>query len=447
MTEGCGLRVHLVSLGCPKNLIDSEILLGGLLREGYSPVSSPEQADLILVNTCAFIQEAKEEAVETILELASFKHRGRCRHLVVVGCLPQRYGEELLELMPEVDLFLGSGEIPRVVAHLKALGSGGGRACHLTRADYLLDDQALGIRPAVGPTAYVRVAEGCSNRCAYCAVPLIRGPLRSRPMDSVIHEVKWLVEKGAQEVVLVAQDTSAFGLDRKGRSELPELIEALDQVEGLRWLRLMYVHPARVDERLVKVIAGASKLCPYLDLPVQHIAPRILDEMNRKVGPREIRERISMIRKAMPGVQLRTSIIVGFPGETEQEFRELLAFMEEVRFEWLGAFLYSREEGTPAALLPNQVPRKVARRRLRELMELQRSITRDALERWVGRDIPVLVESVGSRGMVGRAAFQAPDIDGIVRIRKGRALVGSFPMVRVTGVRGYDLEGVLLPLS
>jgi len=440
-------RFHMVSLGCPKNWIDSELVVGSLLQQGYTPVPSPQEAELILVNTCAFIQEAKEEAIQTVLEMAAWKETGRCKHLVVIGCLPQRYGRELLELMPEVDLFVGSGEIPRLLGHLSSIEAGGARSCHLSGTRYLLEDEGALVRPVMGPSAYLRLAEGCSNRCSYCAVPLIRGPLRSRSQEAVLEEARRLAEKGVQEVILVAQDTTAFGVDQGGRSRLPELIEALERVEGLRWIRLMYVHPAGVNERLIETLSRTKKLCPYLDLPVQHISPRILKEMNRRVGPQEIRGCIDMLREAIPGIHLRTSIIVGFPGETQEEFLELMDFVRETRFEWLGGFLYSREEGTAASKLPAQVPKKVARGRLAKLLRLQKQITTENLERWVGRETTVLVEKQGRGCLLARGSFQAPEIDGAVRIKKGKAPLGSFASVRITAVRGYDLEGVLLSLS
>lgn len=445
--KGFAPRFHMVSLGCPKNWIDSELVVGLLLQQGYIPASSPEEAELILVNTCAFIQEAKEEAIETVLEMAAWKNRGRCKHLVVIGCLPQRYGRELLELMPEVDLFVGSGEIPRLLGHLRAMEAGGARSCHLGSTRYLLEDEGALVRPVTGSSAYLRLAEGCSNRCSYCAVPLIRGPLRSRSQEAVLEEARRLAEKGVQELILVAQDTTAFGVDRGGKSRLPELIEALERVEGLRWIRLMYVHPAGVDERLLEALKRTKKLCPYLDLPVQHISPRILKEMNRRVGPDQIRQCIQALREAVPGIHLRTSVIVGFPGETQEEFLELLEFVQETRFEWLGGFLYSREEGTPAAELPGQVPKQVARKRLAQLLRLQKQITTEKLGRWVGRETTVLVEKQGRGCLLGRSSFQAPEIDGVVRIRKGKAPLGSFVGVHFTAVRGYDLEGVLLSLS
>ncbi len=440
-------RFHMVSLGCPKNWIDSELALGHLLQGGYVCVSSPQEAELILVNTCAFVQEAKQEAVETILEMAQWKNKGRCRHLVVLGCLPQRYGQELLELMPEVDLFLGSGEIPRILKHLGSMEQKDLSSCHLSRPGYLLEEEGFFLRPVTGPSAYLRIAEGCSNRCSYCAVPLIRGPLRSRSPESVVDEARWLVKKGVKELILVAQDTTAYGLDQRGESLLPELLEELDQLEGLRWIRLMYVHPAGVNHRLLEVLHEMVKLCPYVDLPIQHIAPRILKEMKRRVDPQGIRNAIRALREAVPGIHIRTSLIVGFPGETQEEFLELMDFVQETRFQWLGAFVYSREEGTEAARLKAQVPRKLARKRLGELMALQRRITGELLERWVGQEVTVLVEASRRNMLVGRCSFQAPDIDGMVLLEKGKAPLGCFAKARIRGVRGYDLVGVLLPLS
>jgi ribosomal protein S12 methylthiotransferase len=437
-------RVHLVSLGCPKNWVDSEVMLGYLTRAGYVPFPEPSEADLIVVNTCAFIREAKEEALETILELAQWKGEGSCRRLVVVGCLPQRYGEELLDLLPEVDLFLGTGEIPRIVDRLRALEQGSDRACHLLPATYLFGEVDPRVRATPGGTAYVRIAEGCSNRCAYCAVPDIRGSLRSRTVESVVREVNRLAAEGVVEVNLIAQDTTAFGLDRGRESELPDLVATLDRVNGVEWIRLLYAHPAHLTEEMVRVMAQATHLCPYLDLPIQHIAPRILRAMNRRVGPEEIRDRVRMLREYIPGLHLRTSLIVGFPGETEEEFRELLDFVREVRFEWMGAFVYSREEGTPAADMKPPVKKAVARRRLRSLMEAQRGITRDAMERWVGHVVPVLVEREieDSPGhAMGRAAFQAPEIDGVVFLRGRGISPGRIQPVRITGARDYDLEG------
>lgn len=437
----------MVSLGCPKNWIDSELAVGRLLREGYLPASSPEEAHLILVNTCAFVQEAKEEAVETIVEMAAWKQKGNCRRLVVMGCLAQRYGEELLGLLPEVDLLLGSGEIPRLLEHLDNLEKKNASSCHLSKEGYLLEEEGPFVRPVTGPSAYLRIAEGCSNRCSYCAVPIIRGPFRSRKVEAIVEEARNLVQRGVKELILVAQDTTSFGLDQTGRSLLPQLLERLEGVEGLSWIRLMYAHPAGIDDRLLEALSNSKKLCPYLDLPIQHIAPRILKEMNRRVGPQQIRDCILALREAVPGIHIRTSLIVGFPGETQEEFLELMDFVRESRFEWLGAFVYSMEEGTAAARLRAQVPKKLARERLRELMELQKNITGELLQRWVGREIRVLVEGYKGRRLAGRCSFQAPEIDGAVLLKKGKAPLGSFAKARITAVRGYDLEGVLVSLS
>ncbi len=447
ISTGSPTRFHMVSLGCPKNWIDSELAVGRLLREGYVSVPSPGEAELILVNTCAFVEQAKKEAVETILELAAWKQKGQCRRLVVLGCLPQRYGGELLKLLPEVDLFLGSGEIPRLLEHLSSVEATGASSCCLSKAGYLLEEEGPFLRPVAGPSAYLRIAEGCSNHCSYCAVPIIRGPLRSRSLESVVEEARRLAQVGVKELILVAQDTTAFGLDSRGKSLLPELLDTLERVEGLSWIRLMYVHPAGVDERLLEALSRNKKLCPYLDLPVQHISSRILKEMNRRIGPEGIKWCIGALREAVPGIHIRTSLIVGFPGETQEEFLELVNFVRETRFEWLGAFVYSREEGTQAAGFRPQVPRKLASKRRTELMRVQRQITTELLERWVGQEIRVLVEARRRGRLWARAGFQAPEIDGAVLIRKGMAPLGSFAKARVTAVRGYDLEGVLFPFD
>jgi ribosomal protein S12 methylthiotransferase len=439
-------KVHLVSLGCPKNSIDSEILLCTLLREGYEPTPDPQEADLIFVNTCAFIEKAREEAVETILEMASWKELGRCKGLIVVGCLAQRYGEELLDLMPEVDLFLGTGEIPKVRHHLENLQKTR-RYCQLSSLRYILEEEPGSRRLVSGPTAYVRIAEGCSNRCSYCALPAIRGPLRSRPLNSIVREVRDLVERGVREVILVAQDTTSYGKDRSGTSELPQLLSELDRIEGLHWLRVMYAHPRGLDERVLEALARTQKLCPYLDVPIQHASRKILQRMNRGIGPDDIRLRISMLREAIPGIHLRSTVIVGFPGETEEDFEELLNFLDEVRFEWLGGFVYSMEEGTEAALMPHKVPKRLAQKRLSTVMARQKAITQRALKRWVGKELEVLVEGVKRTSFSGRTSFQAPGIDGVVRVKGTITSEHTFARVLITGVRGYDLEGSLMPLS
>ncbi len=443
-------RVHLVSLGCPKNWVDSEVMLGYLQAGGYRPVGAPQEADLIVVNTCAFIQDAKEEALDTILEMARWKDPGPCRRLVVTGCLPQRYGEELLGLLPEVDLFLGPGEIPRIAERLRSLERGGARACHRSRQSYLYDQGDPRIRATSGPTAYVKIAEGCSNRCSYCAVPMIRGALRSRSVDSVVQEARGLAGQGVLELILVAQDTAAFGLDRASQGELPALLRSLDGVDGLEWIRLLYAHPAHVTDDLLEAMAEGRRICPYLDLPIQHISQRILRAMNRKIRPDALRRLIGRIREAVPGIHLRSSLILGFPGESEAEFQELLDFLEEARFHWVGAFRYSREEGTPAASIGPPPPQGVVRERLLRLMELQRRITREILSEWVGRSLSVLVEGLDQTGQgraVGRSAFQAPDIDGLVHLKGKGIRLGQIQQARITGVLEYDLIGELTSRS
>jgi ribosomal protein S12 methylthiotransferase len=439
-------RVHLVSLGCPKNWVDSEVMLGHLHQGGYHPVSVPQEADLIVVNTCAFIQKAKEEAIETILEMARWKEDGHCRRLVVTGCLPQRYGDELLDLLPEVDLMLGPAEIPCIVSRLRVLEDGGARRCHRASKSYLYHEGDPRILSLPGPTTYVKIAEGCSNRCSYCAVPMIRGPLQSRPLSSIVQEVRNLVQQGIKEIILVAQDTTAFGMERSKVSELPALLRILDQVDGLEWIRLMYAHPAHVTDELLETLAGARMICPYLDLPIQHVSAPILRRMNRGVGPDDIHRVIDRLREAIPGIYLRTSLIVGFPGETASDFESLLDFIEEIRFQWAGVFAYSREEDTPAAAIGPRVPEAVAHERLGRLMERQKVITGQHLKQWVGQELRVLVEKTAApqhgEGL-GRTAFQAPDVDGMVILKGKEIIPGRIQLARITASRDYDLVGEL----
>jgi ribosomal protein S12 methylthiotransferase len=361
--------------------------------------------------------------------------------------LPQRYGRGLLDLLPEVDLFLGPAEVPHIVERLREIAAGGARACRTGPSAFLGEEEGPRAISSAGPSAYVKIAEGCSNRCTYCTIPSIRGPLRSRTISSVAREVQTLVRRGILEVVLVAQDTTAFGFDRCGKGELPSLLRVLDEIEGLRWIRLMYVHPGRVDEDLLKAFADSERMVPYLDMPIQHIDAQVLRRMNRRINPSRLRRTIQEIRQCRPGIHLRTSLMVGFPGETERAFESLVHFVEEVRFEWMGVFPFSPEEGTPAASMVPRVPKGVIRERCRRLMEVQRGITRESLARWVGKEVEVLIEGwndTEGRG-VGRTAFQAPEVDGMVFLegKKGEQFKGIV-RARITDCLDYDLVGRIL---
>lgn len=418
-------KVFLSQLGCPKNLIDGERMLGSLVRAGYEVVGNPEEADVLLVNTCGFILPAKEESIEAILEAGEVKRRTGAK-LVVVGCLAQRYKKELEEELPEADLILGLEEEKFIALHIDGLL---GRTPSAPSWDgrYRLTPKH---------TAYLKLSEGCDNRCTYCTIPLIRGPARSVPLEEVLKEARKLADGGARELILVAQDVANYGVDIYGRPHLVEVLEELHKIEGIKWIRLLYAHPAHVDEGLVRAFRELPKLVPYLDMPVQHISDRILRRMGRRVTGGRIRELIAALRED-PDFCIRTTVLVGFPGETEEEFRELLKFIEEAEFDRLGAFAYSKEEGTPAASLPDQIPDEVRNGRLEEVMRLQQEVSLRRNRRWVGRTLEVLVEGEG----VGRSFRDAPEVDGVVYF-DGEAEVGKFVEVRIEDVDPYDLYGV-----
>lgn len=440
-------RIHLISLGCPKNLVDSERMWGLLKENGYQLVNQATQADLIIVNTCGFITSAKEESIEVVLEAVEAKETGRCKGLIMAGCLTERYKKELARQIPEVDLFLGLKDVSRIVEYC---------------------DKLLGKRRQIKPfarrslltfphTAYLRIADGCNNQCSYCTIPAIRGPYRSRSMESIVKEAKDLGESGVKELNLIAQDTTHYGVDRYGRQRLQELIKALSEIEKIRWLRLLYTHPAHISPSMLSLWHEIPNLCPYLDLPIQHISNPILKLMNRKVRKEDIISLIERLREATPDLTLRTSIIVGFPGESEAHFEELLDFVAQARFDRLGAFIYSREEGTPAARLPGQVPEEVKSERLDRLMRLQQEISRQRNETLIGQEIEVLIDQKVEGQYIGRSAADAPEIDGNVIIpddspkggnRNSQTSdtrdirTGEFYQVRITGATEYDLLGV-----
>src|SRR4030043_1546861 len=383
--------VSLVSLGCPKNLVDSEVILGLLSKAGYSLTSRPSEAQIIIVNTCSFIQDASREAIETILDLARYKEKGTCRLLVVSGCLPQRYGRSLEEEFPEVDLFVGTGDcqnLPEILSKNQKAKS------FLSKPTFLYDEKTPRILSTPSFYAYLKIAEGCSNLCTFCTVPKIRGAYRSRGIRSVLEEARRLVDQGVREIILIAQDTTAYGRDLHDGTHLEKLLKGLIKVEGLRWIRVLYSYP-KIDyftEGLLELIVQEEKICPYLDLPIQHIDDDILKRMGRRTTNQEIRSLIQKIKTFLPEVSLRSSLIVGFPGEKESQFKRLLDFVEETRFDHLGAFKYSPEEGTPASRLPDPVPEDVKEERLRTLMETQKKISLKKYQEMVGQRGVVFVE-------------------------------------------------------
>jgi ribosomal protein S12 methylthiotransferase len=434
-------KVCLVSLGCPKNLVDSEVILGLLSKEGASLTTDPSKAEILIVNTCSFIQDATKEAIETILQLTHYKKEGRCRLLIVSGCLPQRYGKILEKELPEVDLFVGTGAFQKLP---KLLAQRGKRKSFLYGPTFLYTERTPRILSTPPFTAYLKIAEGCSKTCTFCTVPKIRGPYRSRRVRSVLEEAKRLADHGVQELILIAQDTTAYGEDLRDGTCLDKLLKGLIQVEGLRWIRVLYSYPKSnyFTEELLELIAQEEKLCPYLDLPIQHIDDGILKRMGRRTSSQEIRSLFKKIRTFLPEVSLRSSLIVGFPGEKESQFHSLLDFVREIQFDHLGAFQYSPEEGTPASRLPDPVSEGVKEERLRTLMELQKKISLKKYREMVGSKVEVLVEgSDRQKGTLrGRLQTQAPEIDGCVFL-KGKARPGDWVEARITQALPYDLIG------
>lgn len=438
-------RVSLVSLGCPKNLVDAEVMLGHLPADQYEIVMDESTADIIIVNTCSFIDEAKEESVETILDVAEYKNSGQCKLLIVSGCMPQRYQDQLADELPEVDLFMGTGDAPRIIELLQQ--AGGEAAPSIRPPDYLYDHETPRLRSSPFYSTYVKIAEGCSNCCSYCVIPSLRGNLRSRSIDSVVAEVERLVAEGVKEVNLIAQDVTAFGQDREDGSDLVALLRRLVEIDGLQWLRLLYAYPDGISDELLDLMAAEDKICNYLDVPLQHIDDRILGMMNRRIDEAGIRDLLQRIRDKMPGVTLRTSFIVGFPGETDTEYAKLLSFVNEGHFERVGVFRYSREEGTVAAALEDQIPVRVKRARYHKLMKAQARVSFRKNRDLVGRVEPVLVEGYSEETELllrGRSVQQAPDVDGQVYITDGRADIGDIVPLRITDSSEYDLIGEIV---
>jgi ribosomal protein S12 methylthiotransferase len=442
-------RVHFRSLGCPKNQLDTEVMLGSLALEGFAIAERLEDADVAVVNTCSFIESAREESIEAILEVADLRESGRLRALVVAGCLPQRYGAELAKELPEVDAFVGTAAFPEIPRILGDALAGRARGVYVEAGrTHLYDDASPRLLVGPGHSAYVKIAEGCDRICAFCAIPGIRGRFQSRSLDSLLRELGQLAAAGVREVNLVAQDSTSWGKDLPGRPRLAELVAALDGVAGLDWIRLLYLYPSAVDDALIEALAGAKRVLPYVDVPLQHASDAMLRAMRRGTTADRQRRLVERLRRGIPGLTLRTTFIVGFPGETDADFEALCEFVREVRFDRLGVFRYSDEEGTAGFELPGKVPRATARARYRRLTTLQKGIMAARLAEQVGGEADVLVDAVLGRGRaLGRLASQAPEIDGATYLRaKGADLApGSLLRARVTGVRGgVDLEAEAL---
>lgn len=442
-------KVHFVSLGCPKNLVDSEIMLGSLGREGYSVTQDPEEADTIIVNTCGFIEEAKQESVSTILEMAELKKTGQLDKLVVAGCLTQRYQDELVEGLPEADLFVGSGEFQNISEILKRSRSGDQRKEYFESKTFLQEESTPRTNSQPSHRAYLKISEGCKKRCSFCAIPHIRGNLQSRSLESILSEAQLLVAGGVKELTIISHDFTDYGWDLKrevaSRKESPyELLKTLADHSGAEWIRVLYLYPDGIDQELIDLIKSRPNLVHYFDMPLQHINNDVLKSMNRRMTREEIERAIDLIRKEIPDAVIRTQFIVGYPGETEAQFEELLAFVQEQRFERVGCFKYSPEEDTKAATLPNQVADEIKERRYEQLMALQMEISRERHADMVGKTLPVLVEGLSEETdllLQGRTSQQAYDIDGIVYINDGSAQVGDIVPVEITDSHDYDLVG------
>lgn len=433
--------VCLVSLGCPKNLVDSEVILGLLSKEGYLRTTDPSRAEIIIVNTCAFIQDATQEAIETILHLTHYKKEGRCRQLIVSGCLPQRYGKILESELPEVDLFVGTGDFQNLHRLLSGKRK---KKSFLSGHTFLYNEKTPRTLSTPSFMAYLKIAEGCSNACTFCTVPKIRGPYRSRRLRSLLNEAAKLADQGVRELILIAQDTTLYGEDLRDGTNLEKLLKGLVKVEGLRWIRMLYSYPkeSHFTEGLLDLIGREEKICSYFDLPIQHIDDEVLKRMGRRTKSQEIRDLLKKIRTFLPEASLRSSLIVGFPGEEDFQFQSLLDFVEETQFNHLGAFKYSSEEGTPASRLPDTIPEGVKEERLRTLMDLQKKISLKKYRGMVGRSMEVLVEGpdIEEGRLRGRLKMQAPEIDGSVFL-KGKARPGDWVEARITEALPYDLVG------
>lgn len=436
-------RVSVVTLGCEKNLVDSEVMTGLMAKEGYSVTEDPEEADVILVNTCAFIEAAKQESVETILRMAGLKNRG-AKMLLVAGCMAQRYAGELAGAIPEIDGIVGTGEIVRVNEVIERARRGE-RPILVGNPAYLYDEWTPRRMIAGSPFAYVKIAEGCDHKCSFCVIPQMRGAFRSRPIESVVAEARGLAARGVREVNLIAQDSTQYGFDIYGKRRLPDLLRALNEVDGLEWIRLHYAYPGYFTDELIDVFRELPKLVKYIDMPLQHSEDSVLRAMRRPGRGSRIRTLLGKIRERIPGVALRSSFIVGFPGETEEDFAALKAFVREIEFDHVGVFTYSPEDTAPSASFAGQVEETVKERRASELMEVAREVAAARLVRHVGRTLPVLIEApdevAGARGYVGRTPYDAHEIDGVVYVSGRDLAVGSIVPVRISHAFEFDLVG------
>ena len=431
------MKVGFVSLGCSKNLVDTEMCIGIFKKENFEIVKKPEDAEIIVINTCGFIQSAKEEAINTILEMAEYKEKGNCKYLIVMGCLVQRYKKDLKKAIPEVDLFLSIDEYDNIGKEISKLLNQ--NSLSKNTLDYMERVISTGEK-----TAYLKIAEGCSNKCTYCAIPYIRGPFVSRKMEEILEEAKLLANKGIEELIVIAQDTTKYGIDIYGEPKLAELLEKICEIDGFKWIRFLYAYPESITDELIQVVKSNDKICNYFDIPLQHFSDKVLKRMNRKSDSISIKNTIQKIRKEIPDAILRTTMIVGFPGEDEEDFFDLYEFVNETKFEKLGVFKYSKEDGTPAAKIKEQVHPKTKQSRFDKIMKLEQKISQIKLEEKIGNIYEVLVDGFTSdnKFIVARSYMDIPNEDGVIFIKNdGQTSIGDFKICQIIGVRQYDLIG------
>ncbi len=440
------MNILFVSLGCDKNLVDTEVMLGLLAERGHEMVDSEEIADVIVINTCCFIHDAKEESLQTILEMAEYKKAGSFKALIVTGCLAQRYKQEIIDEIEEVDAVLGTTSYDKIVEAIdEALE--GHSSVEMTDINALPIVESKRLVTTGGHFAYLKIAEGCDKHCTYCIIPKIRGNFRSVPMERLIREAEELVAQGVKELILVAQETTLYGKDLYGEKSLHKLLRELCKISGLRWIRILYCYPEEITDELIQVIKEEDKLCNYLDLPIQHASDGILKRMGRRTSKKQLIEIVEKLRKEIPDIAIRTTLITGFPGETQEQHEELMEFVDEMEFDRLGVFTYSPEEDTPAAEMPDQIPEEVKEDRQAELMELQQEIAFDLAEDMIGREVLVMIEGkvADENAYVGRTYKDAPNVDGLIFVESGEELMsGDFARVKITGALEYDLMGEII---
>ena len=440
------MKILFISLGCDKNLVDTEVMLGLLASRGYEMTDDETEADIIVINTCCFIHDAKEESIQNILEMAEYKKEGKVKALIVTGCLAERYRQEILDEIPEVDEVLGTTAYDRILDAVDA-ALAGEHSVMLADIDALPLPDTKRLVTTGGHFAYLKIAEGCDKHCTYCIIPKIRGNYRSVPMERLIREAEELAAQGVKELILVAQETTLYGKDLYGEKSLHRLVRELCRISGLQWIRILYCYPEEITDELIQVMKEEKKVCHYLDLPIQHASDAVLKRMGRRTTKQELIEIIGKLRREIPDICLRTTLITGFPGETEEQLEELIVFMDEMEFDRLGVFTYSPEEDTPAEKMPDQIDEEVKEERQAELMELQQEIAFDNAERMVGREVLVMIEGkvADENAYVGRTYRDAPNVDGLIFINTDEELLsGDFARVKVTGALDYDLIGELL---